>query len=326
MTMTEQTGLLQAVIFDGQGRGQQLAWDGLARPLAKDEFLWVHLDYTSAAAQDWVVNQSGLHTADMEALLKEETRPRSVVSHNGLLVILRGVNLNPGADPEDMVALRIWADATRIISTRYRCHMWETDILRAIEDGEGPISTGEFLTMVTDLMVGRIHTVVQDIEDQVAALEETMLQQKSGSVREQLGDIRRQAINLRRYLAPQREALARLQTEKITWLSDVDRLHLREVHDRMVRAVEDLDAARERAVIAYEELANRVTEQLNQRMYVLSLIAAMFMPLTFLTGLLGINVGGIPGAENKQAFLWVCYILGAVGLTLYFVFRKRKWM
>jgi zinc transporter len=58
----------------------------------------------------------------------------------------------------------------------------------------------------------------------------------------------------------------------------------------------------------------------------LSMVAAMFMPLTFLTGLLGINVGGIPGAADKHAFLWVCYILAAIGLLLYFIFRKRKWM
>ena len=164
------------------------------------------------------------------------------------------------------------------------------------------------------------------IEDQVAVLEETTLEQKSESVRSELAEIRRQAITLRRYLAPQREALARLQSEKITWFSDADRLHLREVHDWMVRAVEDLDAARERAAISHEELASRMTEQLNQRMYMLSMVAAMFMPLTFLTGLLGINVGGIPGANDKQAFVWVCVILALIGLALYFIFRRRKWM
>lgn len=324
--MSNQAGLIDAMLLDGHGHGRRLGWDELTQPPIEEGFLWVHLDYTAEPAQDWVSNASGLHTADIEALLKEETRPRSVVSHNGLLVILRGVNLNPGANPEDMVALRIWVNGSRVISTRYRRHMWEADMLKAIEAGEGPATTGEFLTMVTELMVGRIHEVVQDIEEQVAGLEETMLEQKSQSVRTELADIRRQAINLRRYLAPQREALARLQSEKITWFSDADRLHLREVHDWMVRAVEDLDAARERAAIANEELSNHMAEQLNQRMYMLSMVAAMFMPLTFLTGLLGINVGGIPGADNKQAFLWVCYILAAIGLALYFIFRRRKWM
>ena len=324
--MSNSDGLLHAVIFDGQGGGRHAHWNELSQPLAEGEFLWVHLNYAEQQAQDWLINQSGLHPSDVEALLKEDTRPRTAISHNGLLVNLRGVNLNPGADPEDMVAVRLWLDDTRIIGTRLRRHMWETDMLEAIEDGEGPVSCADFLATITDLMVGRITDVVEDLEEQVAELEETMLEQKSATVRGQLADLRRQAINLHRYLAPQRDALARLQSEKISWFKHADRLQLREVHDRMVRVVEDLDATRERAAVATEELANRVNEQLSQRMYMLSMVAAMFMPLTFLTGLLGINVGGIPGAADKHAFLWVCYILAAIGLLLYFIFRKRKWM
>lgn len=324
--MSNSDGLLYAFVLDSQGAGRQVGWDELNPPLQEGEFSWIHLDYTAESALDWLNQESGLNAVDIDALTKDETRPRAAISHNGLLVNLRGVNLNPGADPEDMVAVRIWLNGSHVISTRYRRHMWEADMLQAIETGNGPVSSADFLVMVTDMMVGRIHEVVEDIEDQVDVLEETMLEQKSGTIRSQLADLRRQAINLRRYLAPQREALARLQSEKINWFTDINRMHMREVHDRMVRVVEDLDATRERAAIATEELASRVAEQLNQRMYMLSMVAAMFMPLTFLTGLLGINVGGIPGAENKQAFLWVCYILAAIGLVLYFIFRKRKWM
>lgn len=324
--MSNQDGLICAVALDGEGRGHRLDWDGLSTHRGGKGFLWIHLDYTAERAQDWISNEADLHTADIDALLKEETRPRSAVSRDGLLVVLRGVNLNPGAQPEDMVALRIWLNGQRVITTRYRRHRWEADMLEAIETGEGPVTPGEFLVMVTELIVGRIHEVVQDVEDQVDVLEETMLEQESQAVRTALADIRRQTINLRRYLAPQREALAGLQSEKIGWLSDADRLHLREVHDKMVRVVEDLDAARERATVGHEELGNRMAEQLNQRMYMLSMIAAMFMPLTFLTGLLGINVGGIPGADNKEAFLWVCVILGGIGIALYLMFRKRRWM
>jgi len=324
--MSNREGLIYAMLLDGQGGGRPLAWDELASIDSEEGLVWLHFDYSSTKAQDWIENDSGLHSADIDALLKEETRPRCVISQKGLLVVLRGVNLNPGANPEDMVSLRLWMNESRIITTRCRRHMWEADILDAIEAHEGPSSSGTFLVMVTELMVGRIHEVVQDVEEQVAILEETMLEQKSQAIRTQLADIRRQTINLRRYLSPQREAMAHLHSEKITWFSEMDRLHLREVHDRMIRTVEDLDAARERAAIAQDELENRMAEQLNQRMYMLSMVAALFMPLTFLTGLLGINVGGIPGAENKQAFVWVSLILTGIGLVLYLIFRKRKWM
>jgi zinc transporter len=79
-------------------------------------------------------------------------------------------------------------------------------------------------------------------------------------------------------------------------------MHLREEADRVVRYVEDLDSARERAAVTQEELVNRVSEQINSRTYVLSVAAAIFLPLGFLTGLFGINVGGIALAENPSGF------------------------
>ena len=131
---------------------------------------------------------------------------------------------------------------------------------------------------------------------------------------------------LRRYLAPQREALMKLQTEKITWLSDNDRLHLRETTDRLIRYTEDLDSVKDRAAVTQEELVNRLSEQMNARMYVLSLVAAVFLPLGFLTGLLGINVGGIPGSENQSAFLVFMIILAIVVVLQMVIFKRKKWL
>ena len=103
-------------------------------------------------------------------------------------------------------------------------------------------------------------------------------------------------------------------------------MHLRELLERTARFVEDLDSARDRAAITQEELNNRLSEQMNKAMYVLSIVAAIFLPLSLLTGLLGINVGGIPGAENKWAFLLVTFLLVLIALMLISLFRRIKWL
>jgi zinc transporter len=131
---------------------------------------------------------------------------------------------------------------------------------------------------------------------------------------------------LRRYLAPQREAMARLYNERVPWLNDMDRMRLREVADSTTRYIEDLDASRERAIVIQEELMSRISEQMDKRMYVLSMVAAIFLPLGFLTGLLGINVGGIPGAEYKGSFYIFCGILISVSVMQIYIFKKLKWM
>ena len=75
-----------------------------------------------------------------------------------------------------------------------------------------------------------------------------------------------------------------------------------------------------------EELNSRLSEQLNKRMYVLSIVAAVFLPLGFITGLLGINVAGIPGAEFAYGFVIVCLLLLLLVFIQIGLFKWKKWM
>jgi zinc transporter len=112
----------------------------------------------------------------------------------------------------------------------------------------------------------------------------------------------------------------------VEWLSDRERMRLREIADRTTRYVEDLDAIRDRAIVTQEELTNRLTEQMNKTMYILSIVAGIFLPLGLLTGLLGINLGGIPGADCPFAFTLFCVLLLAVASFQIWLFKRKKWM
>jgi len=160
----------------------------------------------------------------------------------------------------------------------------------------------------------------------VDALEDKVLTAESHLLRTEIAEIRREAIGLRRYLAPQREAMTRLYSERIDWLDELSRVQLREIADRNTRYIEDLDSARERAAVTQEELMGRLSEQMNNRMYVLSIVAALFLPLGFLTGLLGINVGGIPGTDYQPAFLIFVVLLILVLALQLWILKWKKWM
>jgi zinc transporter len=179
--------------------------------------------------------------------------------------------------------------------------------------------------MLIDFLLDRVGDVIDELMDQLDALDDLSYTYLNFEQRSQLTNLRGQAISLRRFLAPQREALNRLAIEKTPLLNDQLRLHLREHADKLTRLIEDLDAARERASVIHESLVSRLAEQTNQRMYVLSIIAAIFLPLSFITGLLGINVGGIPGAQDPFGFLIVVIMLMATFLLLWVFFKWRKW-
>ena len=319
-------GLVDAWLLDGQGHGRQLSLSELVN-YEQDGYtwLWVHLDYTVPNVQQWLRDNSGLSELTIEAMLQEETRPRCVPADGGLMLFLRGVNLNPGADPEDMVSIRLWACENRIISLRKRRLLSVDEIRQSIERGHGPNTVGQFLVTLVGRLLERAGIVIDQLYDQVDELEDTILVQSDHHQREQLAEVRRQAIALRRFLAPQREALNRLYTEQANLFDDENRLFLREESDRLTRMIEELDSARERAGVAQESLISRLAEQTNHRMYLLSIIAAIFLPLSFVTGLLGINVGGIPGADNSLGFLSVVFLMVFLAGGLWAFLRWRGW-
>ena len=324
--MISNDGLIFAYILDGDGGGKTIDWTGVSNWRPSEGPLWVHLDYSDDKVKQWLQTDSRLGALSCEILMEEDTRPRFINTKEGFLLILRGVNCNPGSDPEDMVALRMSFEENRIITMRQRRVLAVNDIHEAIKAGTGPKTAVGMLTMVIDRIVDRMGDVIAEIDDLVDELEDTVLTAESYELRSQLAKIRRQSIRLRRYIAPQRDVLARLQNERLEWFSDKVKLRLRELSERTARFVEDLDSARDRAAITQEELNNRLSEQMNKAMYVLSIVAAIFLPLGLLTGLLGINVGGIPGAENKWAFLLVTFLLIMIALMLLGIFRRIKWL
>ena len=324
--MASNDGLIYAWILNGEGGGKPIGWDDIIHWQPSHGILWTHLEYSDENIQQWLMHESGLDHVTAEALLAEETRPRSVLIGNGLLLTLRSVNLNPGADPDDMVAIRLWSDGQRIITTRRRRLQTASKLKEQIELGKGPKTAGQFIEMLTDLLVEHMADVVEELNDEVDAMEELVLTMESRELRPKLAELRRRVIGLRRYLSPQREAMSRLVSEKVEWLDDMDKLRLRENADRTTRHIEDLDLIREKSMVIHEELMSRLSEKMNHTMYVLSIVAAVFLPLGFLTGLLGINVGGIPGSEYNGAFLVFCLILVAIVIIQIWIFKRNKWL
>ena len=167
--------------------------------------------------------------------------------------------------------------------------------------------------------------VFSDLDEKLDDAEEKVMEQPDTELRQEITAIRKQAILFRRYIAPQRDVIAALRTSDQPWLSVIDKRHLQESLDQIIRYVEDIDAIRERAQITKDELANALSDKMNKNLYMLSVVAAIFLPLGFLTGLLGVNVGGIPGSDMGSAFLIFCGMLVVVVIGQIALFKHLKW-
>ncbi len=325
--MSEQNAILSAYKITGDGTGQRLSGKDIAKQIKDDCLAWVHFDGNQEATRDWLVKElTYLDTLIIDALLAEETRPRILEHGNGFLLILRGVNLNENAQPEDMVSIRLWIDPSRIISIQKRGLRAVSDIENRLSSGIGPKISADFVTMLISRLFERMEPVLSELDERTDNIEEVVSEEPSIKHRHEIVHIRKQAIIFRRYIMPQRDVISYLKNSEMNWLEVIHKRKLQESLDRTMRYLEDLDTIRERAQIIKDELSSGLADKLNKNMYVLSVVAAIFLPLGFLTGLLGINIAGIPGADYTHAFWVFVAMLFGVVIFQVILFKKLKWL
>lgn len=319
--------ILLAYNFNGDGTAQHLKHKEVGVELANEGLAWVHLDANNPKTAAWLKKEvSYLDQIIIDALLADETRPRLAEFENGALIILRGVNLNENAKPEDMVSIRLWIDSQRIITLQKRNIKGVREIEDFFKQGKGPNTAGEFLSTLCCLMIDHLQSFIDNLKDTTDEVEEKTLDKIfDEALREDIITIKKQAIMFRRHIAPQKEVLNKLVSCKQNWLTSLDKRRLQENYEDISRYIEVLDEIRERSQVVHDELANSITRKLNKNMYILSLIAAIFMPLTFVTGLFGMNVGGIPFNNYQVGFYLVSGSLCLLAVLQLVVSKVKKW-
>ena len=322
----EQDFIIFANKINGDGTATPLVGDAISKEIKANNLAWVHMKADHPDTRKWLEREvTYLDHIVIDALLADETRPRIMDVGDGVLMILRGVNLNDEAHPEDMVSIRLWVDDHRIISLRRRKLKAATDINERLQEGHGPKNSGEFIADLSARLFERMAPVLLALDERTDNIEERVIDHPDITERQEINDIRKQAIAFRRYIAPQKDVMAHLRMSDLPWMTDKHKRMVQESYDRVTRYVEDLDMIRERAQIVKDELANALADRLNKNMYVLSVIAAVFLPLGFLTGLFGINIGGMPGVDSPVAFTVFSVSLVAIVAAQVFIFKKMKW-
>jgi zinc transporter len=319
-------GIKFAWTFDGKGGGERITDENISEEIKNVGLAWVHINDEEYEARQWIEREvSYLDSIILDALLAEETHPRYLDHQDGLLMILRGVNLNPDEEPEDMVSLRVWIDQHRIITVERRKVRTIIEVDKNLEKGTGPKNAGDFLTMVTGHLFDHIEDAMIRVHDKLDAVED-MLETRPNEVRQMdVTQLRRTAMTFHRYIAPQRDVIGHLRHAEKPWLTHTHKRGFSEDWDTISRMLENLDFLRDRARIIYDELNSITNQKTNDNLYILSGISVIFMPLTFTTGLLGMNVEGIPGAHDPYAFAIVAVGNIAFGIFLAIVFKLLKW-
>lgn len=286
---------------------------------------WLHLNYTHPESAQWLATTPLLPNNVRDALAGESTRPRVSRVGEGTLITLRCINGSTDERPDQLVAMRLYMDERLIVSTRQRKVLALDDVVSDLQEGTGPADCGGWLVDVCDALTDHASEFIEDLHDKIIDLEDNLLDQQTPE-RGQLALIRKQLIVLRRYMAPQRDVFARLASERLPWMTDDDRRRMQDISDRLGRGLDDLDGSIARTAILADEISNLMADAMNRRTYTMSLLAMLFLPTTFLTGLFGVNLGGIPGNTSPIAFATFCFLLVLLCVCVVVWLKRSKWL
>ncbi len=305
------------------GRAERLEPE--AAVAATGDFVWIHLHGEGATIADWLRGTAGLPDFVVDPLTAVETRPRCDAIGKGAFVNLRGLSEDALSNADPLASVRLYASAGRVHSvTRRRLSALDPVIAR-VESG-GVADPGDLIVAFATAITEQLDPLIADLGDMLDDCEEALDASNIFDLRRNVTGTRARAIGYRRFLVPQRSALEKLATLTGDWLQADDRLHLAAAADRAARMAEEVDSIRERAALIHETLTDLRAEQLDQRSLQIAIVAMIFLPLTFLTGLLGMNVEGIPFAKERWAFAGVVALCAAMSAVIVGWFARRHWI
>ena len=242
------------------------------------------------------------------------------------LVVMRIVRSRTDPDDLSKQTMSIWLEKNRVIIASKLALNELINIPQMQKSRHAPVSPADLIARMGTRAADRIEPLVEHLGDTLDTIEDEMMSDRTDESREQLTRLRRSLINLRRVLWPQRDVLNTLEIEDLSFLTARDRARLKEASARSARLGDELQVLAERAALIHEQVLDTRSERLNKTILLLTASTVIAMPMTVVSGLLGMNVAGIPFSQNPEAFWYVVVGLAALGTGLVWFMRSRKWL
>lgn len=312
----------------GSGQPVRLNWADIQEPTteAPGQFVWIHLKIADSRIHDWLQHADHIPEAARHFLAGRDSRPRLHVTEAGVYGLLIDRKMDAEDQDDEKGVLHYFLDGSRLITVRTR-PLHSTDRLRRlIEEGADFSCTITLMTRLLQCLSEGFSEKIEMLTDEVDDIEESVLDDRKDTDRSALSSVRRQLAEFRRYINPERNILGRLCTLGHAW-ADTQAL------DRLAQAIDSLhglagsiDALYERAKLLQEEIASQMAEEMNRYLMVLSILTALLMPGTLVSGVFGMNMADVPGLQSPGAFYWVLGLMLALGVGMLMLLKKlRLW-
>ena len=325
LDFSDTTGLVCGYRVDADGTMEDIAWADMDTALLhEDSVVWLHFNQCDVRAKAWIEACPRIPAPAKAILLGSDAHMRIEAAGNGLAGVVGDLHHEFAEKPDQLDVLRLYLDNGCLISAR-RQPLHAIDKLRRQIGGglkvERPIVLiTQFLHHVTDTL----GDLIVELGDTVDDIEDAILAEGTTSQGPELGRVRRVSARLRRHMVPQQHALLGLLSRMPQWIGGGDATGLRTAIERLGSLGHDLDLVQERARLLQDQLSNRLMEATNKNLYVLSIVTTIFLPMTLVTGVFGMNLGGLPAQQDPWGFWYGMMIMVAFGAVTLVLLKRRK--
>ena len=327
---SDRNGLICGFLFESGGHGAHidlegaLHWLRAPRAVAQGSFVWLHFNLSDATSEAWIREHLEVAPEFFEALHQGSRSTRIEDAGGTLVAVVNDVAFEFAFDPSEIASL--WVNVGPRIAISARSHpLRSIDRLRqAVREGCRFDSSVAFLNRLLHDQGDVLVRIVREATLRVDAVEDGLLAGRLQPKRVELGKLRRVLVRLQRLLAPEPGALFRLLRQPPPWITAQALEDLRQATEEFTLIIRDLAELQERIKLLQEEMAAQVGEQTNRSLFTLTVVTVLALPINIVAGLLGMNVGGIPLAQDAHGFyVIVGIIVTFMVLAGWFALRKR---
>ena len=296
---------------------------------AANAFVWVDLASPSIPETLILSDTFAFHPLSVEDARAEIHDPKIEAYDGYLYVILHGIDIRPGKKPLVTHDVDFFIGQTYLVTvhdghSRSVTGMQENVARNSRIMAEGPVA---LFHRIVDAMIDHYRPEVDELEDRIDGLEKSVFERPDPKLIRQILDMKRDISRLRRIMTPQRDVIARLARRDFVDISTDLSFRFRDVYDHIVRIADDTTIFQDRISGILDAHLTNVSNRLNEVMKVLTVVSTIFMPITFVSGLYGMNVPipHFPGSEAAQ-FWWLFAIMIAIVVFMLTLFRRKKWI
>jgi magnesium transporter len=293
------------------------------------EVVWVNLDHPTDADRPLLEGVFHFHELAVEDALAERHHPKIERYDHFLYVILHGVGTREHHDGFETRDVDFFLGRNYLVTV----HTVDSPSITAEQEicvkhdgvmGEGAAA---LLHRIADHMVDRYLPCLDALEQRVERVEAAIFARSTGNPLHDVLRLKREVASLRRVATPQRDVIGRLARREFPEIPDDVAYRFRDIHDHLVRVADEATSFQDRLTSLLDAYLSTQSNRMNQVMKVLTLIATIFMPLTVVTGVYGMNVAlpHWPGGDAGQ-FWWILGFMAVMTVAMLWWFRRMEWL